>query len=220
MGWDQMQGWRRRISFDDINVDTRYIEELHREEASECSAGEKWSDAKEVLRAGIGKSPHAISDEFSVAGAKQFIEQYFASPYYDKQNSAPLLLKVSLLLPHYPYFCDEEKFTYYLNRVEPFMDEEVLDHPFLSEHRVHVGEDVSKRDLRRATAAYYGMVETVDAQYGEVLAALRHIGEDPDDWIIIYTSDHGEMLGEHGIWEKQKFFEGSVRVPLFIRDEC
>ena len=50
-----------------------------------------------------------------------------------------------------------------------------------------------------------------------MLDALDAAGQDLDEWIIIYTSDHGEMLGEHGIWEKQKFFEASVGVPLFIR---
>lgn len=48
-------------------------------------------------------------------------------------------------------------------------------------------------------------------------AALEFAGQDLDDWIILYTSDHGEMLGQHSIWEKQKFFEGSARVPLIIR---
>ncbi|MFH5185221.1 sulfatase/phosphatase domain-containing protein [Paenibacillus sp. TAB 01] len=77
--------------------------------------------------------------------------------------------------------------------------------------------DVSERELRRATAVYYGMVETIDEQYGRVIRALEHAGQNLDDWIIIYTTDHGEMLGEHGIWEKQKFYEGSARVPLIIR---
>ena len=40
------------------------------------------------------------------------------------------------------------------------------------------------------------------------------MGQDIDDWIIIYTSDHGEMLGEHGIWEKQKFYEASARFHI------
>jgi choline-sulfatase len=71
--------------------------------------------------------------------------------------------------------------------------------------------------MRRATAAYYGMIETIDEHYVRVLDQLRYVGENLDNWIIVYTSDHGEMLGEHGIWEKQKFYEGSVRVPLIIR---
>ena len=71
--------------------------------------------------------------------------------------------------------------------------------------------------IRRATAAYYGMVEGIDEDYGAAMAALEHVGQNLDDWIIIYTSDHGEMLGEHRLWEKSKFFEGSVKVPLIIR---
>ena len=82
---------------------------------------------------------------------------------------------------------------------------------------MRVGKDGSPRELRRAVAGYYGMIETIDEMYGSLLAALEHAGQDLDDWIIVYTSDHGEMLGEHGIWEKQKFFEASARVPLIIR---
>ena len=84
----------------------------------------------------------------------------------------------------------------------PYLDQSVFPHPFLSQRQVRPGKDVSEREIRRATAAYYGMVETIDSQYQEVLEALTHVGENLDDWIIVYTSDHGEMLGEHGIWEQ------------------
>ncbi|HEV7298842.1 MAG TPA: sulfatase-like hydrolase/transferase [Tepidisphaeraceae bacterium] len=219
MGTDQMQGWRRRISFDDIHVDSRYMTGMLKHEAERYRSGnKKWSDTQEALRAGVGKSPHAISDDFSVDAATRYAKEFFTSPYYDKESPhAPLLLKVSLLLPHYPYFCDEEKFTYYMNRVTPFVNETVADHPFLSQKQVRIGQDASERDIRRTTAAYYGMVETIDAQYGQVMNTLTHLGQNLDDWIIIYTSDHGEMLGQHGIWEKQKFYEASARVPLIIR---
>lgn len=77
--------------------------------------------------------------------------------------------------------------------------------------------EANPRDIRRATAAYYGMTESLDERYGKILNKLEELGQDIDDWLIIYTSDHGDMLGEHGVWEKTSFFEGSVRVPLFIR---
>jgi choline-sulfatase len=214
-----MQGWRRRIAFDDLQVGVSHLTERVPAEFSRYAMpGQKWSDAKEVLRAGIGSSPHAIADEFAVQGAAAFIEQYFNSPFYDRESPRqPLLLKLSLLQPHYPYLTDAEKFGYYLNRVQLFTNESPSDHPFLSQRQVRVGVDVSERDLRRATAAYYGMIESIDTFYGKTMEALRQVGENLDDWIILYTSDHGEMLGEHGIWEKQKFYEGSVRVPLIIR---
>lgn len=61
------------------------------------------------------------------------------------------------------------------------------------------------------------MIENVDDYFGQVLQALEHAGQNLDDWIIIFTSDHGEMLGQHGIWEKKSFYEASARVPLIIR---
>jgi choline-sulfatase len=219
MGEDQYQGWMQRIGIDS-GVSPKYIEGYQHEIGSQYGGSvtsKKWSDAKEIQRAGVGKGPIVGRDEYTVQGALHFIEDYFNSPYYDREETRPLLLKVSLLQPHYPYFTSEDKFNYYLNRVQPFEQEEVFDHPFLSRRQVKVGEDVSPRELRRATAAYYGMVETIDEMYGSILNALEQVGQNLDDWIIIYTTDHGEMLGEHGIWEKQKFFEASVRVPLIIR---
>ncbi len=219
-GPDQMQGWTQRIG-NQMHVGDRYIEG-RRDEAFERVARPtrevKWSDAKEVRRAGIGRAHHTAQDAYTVQGALDFIGHYFNDPFYDReQGQRPLLLKVSLNQPHYPYFTDAEKFNHYLNRVQPYLETETFPHPFLSQRPVQPGVDASERELRRATAAYYGMIETIDAHYGRVLAALEHVGQNLDDWIIVYTSDHGEMLGEHGIWEKQKFFEASARVPLIVR---
>ena len=219
-GTDQMQGWTKRVC-GDISVAPRYIDDRVDEEFEKHVrpvSSIKWSDAKEIVRAGIGRSPAGINDEYSIQGALEFIEEYFTSPNYDREQSQrPLLLKVSLNAPHYPYHTSAERFTYYLNRVTPFIDQPVPSHPILSRRQVRPGIDISDREIRRAVAAYYGMVETFDAQFAQVLDGLRHAGQELDDWIIIYTSDHGEMLGEHGIWEKQRFYEASAKVPLIIR---
>lgn len=216
-GIDQMQGWTERIS-GDIRTTSAIEDKIPEEVERYTVSKQKWSQSKEVYRAGVGKGPGADHDAYAVQGALHYIESYFNSSYYDRPQVAPLLLKVSLVQPHYPYFTDEDKFTYYLNRVKPYFNQTVSDHPFLSKWQVPSdGEPVSERDIRRATAAYYGMIETIDEHYGTVMDALGHVGEDLDDWIIVYTTDHGEMLGEHGVWEKQKFYEGSARVPLIIR---
>ena len=220
-GPDQMQGWTQRIGIQDIHVESRYIDsrdEAEHRRIREVIGRQKWSNAKEIRRAGVGLSPYAAIDDYTVDGALLHIDRWFADPMYDRPQSVrPLLLKVSLLQPHYPFFCDEDKFTYYLNRVELFADEHLPDNPILAQRRVEPGRDVSWREIRRATAAYYGMVQRVDELFGLVLRRLEHVGQDLDDWIIIYTSDHGDMLGEHGIWEKSVMYEGSVRVPLIIR---
>lgn len=219
-GKDQMQGWTHRIgsemSMSPSNIEGRDEEACRKLEKPQPHR--KWTQAKEVKRAGIGRAPHVVSDEYTVQGALNFIDNFFLNPYYDRETpDKPLMLKVSLNQPHYPYTAEEDKFRYYLNRVELFDDIEAFDHPVLSRFHVKPGQDVLEREIRRAVAAYYAMVETVDDQFGRILDALEQAGQNLDEWIIVYTSDHGEMLGEHAVWEKQMFFEGSARVPLFIR---
>ena len=220
MGPDQMQGWTNRLA-PDAAVADRHIEGLIEGEAERYQPPPgigKWSNQKEIERAGIAHGRYQEFDRIALDSTRMFVRRHFLDPEYDRPGAhRPTMLKLSLLQPHYPFFTDEEKFTYYLNRVPIYHDEPIFDHPKLSLSQGGNEVDATERDVRRATAAYYGMVETIDGHYRSVLDALEHAAEDLDDWIIIYTSDHGDMLGEHGIWEKTQFFEGSVRVPLIIR---
>lgn len=220
MGTDQMQGWNLRVGHDN-EISARYIENRVETDFRKYKYSSKWCPwDEEVQRAGVGKSRYVIRDEYAVEGALNVIREHFVSSDYDKKEpTKPMLLKVSLNSPHYPYLTDQSRFEYYLNRITPFLDQEEFDHPVITRDwdTVKVGDAVTERDVRRATAAYYGMIEYMDSLYGRVLDTLRNSGQDLDDWIIIYTSDHGDMLGEHGIWMKYKFFEGSARIPLIIR---
>jgi choline-sulfatase len=221
MGVDQMQGWTERVC-GDLHVHASHIAgrdaaAVARYPKPDDGTG-KWSDVKEIKRAGIGGGARADFDRRAVEAAQDCVREYFVAADYDRPRShQPLMLKLSFFQPHYPYVTDEEKFTYYLNRVQPFLNQQLFPHPWLSMRTVTPGTDVSVREIKRAMAAYYGMIETVDMYYGQILDTLRQVGQDLDDWIIVYTTDHGEMLGEHGIWEKKTFFEASARVPLIIR---
>jgi choline-sulfatase len=221
-GTDQMQGWLHRpAGIGDLEVHPKHIPGRVEAEFARYQRpfeDYKWTYAKEVKRAGAGRSYNHVKDQQATRTACEFIEEYFTSPAYDREMlRQPLLLKVSLLQPHYPFQTDAQRFGYYLNRVQPFLGQQVAEHPVLSRHQIRPGLDASEREIRRATAAYYGMIEALDAHYAQVLDQLEYVGQDLDDWIIVYTSDHGEMLGQHGIWEKQQFYEASVRVPLIIR---
>lgn len=222
MGPDQMQGWCRRVGMD-------HMCETEAPQSEVSGLRRKWSDAKEVRRAGVGSGPttHAW-DDYALDGFRRLVNELLIDPHYDKARpDQPMLLYLGLNNPHYPYFADEASLSYYLNRVTPYTDQTPFPHPWLGRTAnpegdtpfVAVGDtgQVSHRDVRRATAAYYANVERIDTQFGQALDALVHAGQDTDDWLIIYFSDHGEMLGQHAIWEKQKFFEGSVRVPLIVR---
>ena len=70
--------------------------------------------------------------------------------------------------------------------------------------------------IRRARHAYLAAISYVDDRIGQVLLALRESGLE-DDTIVVFTADHGEMLGERGLWFKMAFFEHAARVPLVVR---
>jgi choline-sulfatase len=76
-------------------------------------------------------------------------------------------------------------------------------------------EPVTEAQVRAARRAYYGAIAYVDELLGRLMQALRSAAL-AQDTIVILTSDHGEMLGERGLWYKMSFFEGSCRVPLVI----
>lgn len=222
VGVDQAQGWTHLIGMES-GVAPHHL--AGRDEDSyrglPTPATHKWSQVTEVKRAGIGRSPYVARDEYTVAGALQYVHEHFVDSYYDRAiPEVPLLLKVSLHQPHYPYLTPHrELFEHYLTRVPLYEDQELSGHPVLGgrRHVVRAGIEVTRREQQRAVAAYYAMIEAADALFGQVLDGLRLAGQDLDDWIVVFTSDHGEMLGEHGVWEKQRFYEGSARVPLFVR---
>lgn len=74
---------------------------------------------------------------------------------------------------------------------------------------------VPKERVQRARAAYFGLITEMDELIGSILAELERSGQ-ADNTIVIYTSDHGEMLGEHGLWLKNLLLEGAATVPMMI----
>ena len=218
-GQDQMMGWRSRVS-PDAEVVAGAVDDPIEEEFARYRPDpqfKKWSNQRELEEARPGRGPYQAFDQRAVTGALEYLERFFDDPLYRRpQSHLPLFFKLSLKQPHYPYFTDQERFDYYHNRVPVYL-EEPCDHPVLSLSQQGKPVCASEATIRNATAAYYGMIDQVDCHYGSVLDKLKSLGNDLDDWIIVYTSDHGEMLGQHGIWEKTRFYEASVKVPLIIR---
>ncbi|MEX0324939.1 MAG: sulfatase-like hydrolase/transferase [Puniceicoccaceae bacterium] len=216
-GRDQMQGWTQRIGMDQIV----FPQALGKEAKTKHDAFSKenppmWDLKKELEMAGPGDNYFGINDRFTIQGALNFIDERFTGRTYDRNDHRPLLLKVSLTQPHYPFICTQEKFDYYIDKVRPYPERHgIVDHFFARDWTFD--PPVSKEQKLKAIAAFYGMVEEVDEQFGQVCQALEDAGQDLDDWIIVYTTDHGDMLGEFNTWWKLKFYEGSVKVPLFIR---
>lgn len=206
-GPDQMQGWLHRIGSETaVRWPAAY--------ASRSQIGRrKWAGADDVRGAGAGISPLGIHDDFTVRGTLDLLRMQAlgAAP-----KDAPMLLMVSLQQPHFPLLTSPRLLDYYRDRVPIYWNEPPAGHPFLDKGRIDASDGITEADVRRATATYYGMVEQTDHRFGVVLRALNEAGHDLSQWIIVFTADHGDMLGQHGVWEKRKFYDASVKVPLFF----
>ncbi|MFP6807162.1 MAG: sulfatase-like hydrolase/transferase [Pseudomonadales bacterium] len=97
-------------------------------------------------------------------------------------------------------------------------DEEAQTHPWLAEH-ILSGRNMSHEDLikhRRLQAGYYGLMNEVDDNMGRLIAFLKECGE-WENTIFIFTSDHGEQMGDHWLYGKAGFFDESYHIPLIFR---
>lgn len=123
-------------------------------------------------------------------------------------------------MPHPPFVGLQEYFEYYLRRVTmpnipPGSLEEL---PFIYQQLrnfKNIATPIPDERIRRARAAYYAMITEVDDDIGRVWQAIVESGE-ADNTIFIYSSDHGESLGEHGLWLKNNLYDVAARVPLVI----
>jgi choline-sulfatase len=131
-------------------------------------------------------------------------------------DDRPFCLVAGFLAPHCPFVCPRE---YFQRHYESMTLPEVPEGPLHPVHRRlrHNSriEDLSEEEILRTRAAYYGLVEWFDALVGEVLSALQAEGM-LENTMVIYTSDHGDQLGDHGLWWKSTFYESSVGVPFVI----
>ncbi|MFC7249206.1 sulfatase-like hydrolase/transferase [Halomicroarcula sp. GCM10025324] len=135
------------------------------------------------------------------------------------KSEEPWLLSVNSLIPHFPLEVEQ---SYYDRYPPEEMDLPVDyppsdDHPVLNQLREHFdGLDLRKETLRRTRSAYFGLITALDDYIGDLLDALERTGQ-ADETLVVYTSDHGEVLGDHGLWWKCNMYEQSVGVPLVMR---
>jgi choline-sulfatase len=133
----------------------------------------------------------------------------------------PFLLVASFSHPHDPFAVPQRYWDLFrdadIDMPAPGMAPDALDpHSRRLRHVSNMdAEPVTEAQVRAARHAYNGAIAYVDDLVGRLMAALRSAGL-AEDTIVVLTSDHGEMLGERGLWYKMSFFEGASRVPLVI----
>jgi choline-sulfatase len=137
------------------------------------------------------------------------------------REQTPFFLAVGLYRPHTPYVAPKKYFDLYPLEtiVVPKEPEGYLDTLPLPA-RESVRDKKAQVDLpddlaRQAIQAYYASITFADAQVGRILDALEATGL-AENTIVLFTSDHGYHMGEHGHWQKRTLFENATRVPLII----
>ena len=140
----------------------------------------------------------------------------------ESDDRRPFFLTVSYTHPHDPFMITREYWDRYAGRTidDPITPGGRQGHPDDYSRRLLAALDLDGLELtgaqiRNARRAYYGAISYLDDNIGRVLAALRAANRNRPT-MIIFASDHGEMLGERGLWFKMSFFERSARVPLIM----
>jgi arylsulfatase A-like enzyme len=146
----------------------------------------------------------------------------------EREADKPFFLWANFYDPHHPFVAPQE----YLERYDPATvpvplggPENLASRPPIltnASAKSYAGiargyAEYSAAEIQEAVAAYYAMVTLIDDEVGQILATLRDLGL-ADNTLVIFTSDHGEMLGDHATMLKgPMMYEGAVRVPLIAR---
>lgn len=143
--------------------------------------------------------------------------EFFRSRVLGKE-AQPWLLHISYTQPHEAYQSVPEFWQRYedVDIALPRIPADDAPHPTTEWLHVHHGIDRAPPDedtIRASRQAYYAMISHLDDYLGELIAELKHLGL-YDDTVIVFTSDHGDMLGERGMWFKRSFYQGSLQVPM------
>ncbi|MEF2071869.1 choline-sulfatase [Consotaella aegiceratis] len=215
VGPDQMHGFEERLTTDIYPADFGWTPDYRK-------PGERidwwFHNLGSVTGAGVGEITNQLEYDDEVA--------YQATrKVYDlgrRHDPRPWMMTVSFTHPHDPYVARKKYWDLYEDCEHLMPANPALDYDSQDKHtkRLYDASDwrsfrITEDDIRNSRRAYFANISYIDDKIGEVLEALDAT-EQTDDTIVVFLSDHGDMLGEHGLWFKMSFLDGSARVPLMI----
>lgn len=165
---------------------------------------------------GVTEIPESLLQEQVVAQETvAWIREHEAA-----QPDKPWFLMASFSRPHFPLTAPRRWIDRYSpdDITEPMAPAggDAYDHPMSVGMRKGFGaEEIEHDEMMRARASYFACVSYLDELLGDLLTRLEATGQ-LDNTIIVYTSDHGELAGEHGVWWKNAWYEACTRVPLIV----
>ncbi|KAK8065564.1 choline-sulfatase [Apiospora hydei] len=179
---------------------------------------EWYHNASSILQAGTCVRSNQLDyDEEVMYKSQQFLYDHIR----EGPDKRPFCMTVSLTHPHDPYTIEEKYWDLYegvdidLPKVKIPKEQQDAHSKRLMKVTDIWDEDFTDEQIKRAKRAYYGAVSYVDDCIGRLLDTLKRCRLDKNT-IVVFSGDHGDMLGERGLWYKMSYFESSVRVPLLF----
>ena len=184
-------------------------------------------DYRAQIKSAFRLTPEHWRGQTSVLPQEHDLTSFLADEAKDwlinRATDKPFMLKLAFVQPHVPLISDPVWSKYYedadvdVPKLKPAEAVNEQWEQYLSVLATHSQAQMMDHDfVQNGIRHYLGMVSLVDQKVGEVLTTLEELGQLDNTWIV-YTSDHGEMLGDHNLWAKMNFYHGSVQVPLIVR---
>ena len=214
IGPDQLHGFEKRLTTDIYPSDFGWTPDWTRPEHRPSW----YHNMLSVVQAGVCQTSNQLDYDEEVAF--HAVRKIFDIARDD--DDRPFCMFVSFTHPHDPFAITQEYWDRYNHReidlptVPPIPIDQLDPHSRRLRHVCAMDQyGQTEERVRNARHAYYAMISYVDDKVGQLMRALDTSGQ-RDNTIVVFTSDHGEMLGERGLWYKMNFFEWSARVPLIF----
>ncbi|MEX2632036.1 MAG: choline-sulfatase [Tistlia sp.] len=215
IGADQLHGFEQRLTTDIYPADFGWTPDYRK-------PGERIDWWYHNLGSVVGAGTAEISNQLEFDDEVAYQAERKLYDLARGQDPRPWCLTVSFTHPHDPYVARPEFWDLYADcpalapRVGPLPYEALDPHSRrLWQANDQGAHTVTEEDVARARRAYFANVSYLDSQIGRLLGVLERCGQ-AEDTAVVFLSDHGDMLGERGLWYKMSFFEGSARIPLTI----
>ncbi|MEO0911806.1 MAG: choline-sulfatase [Pseudomonadota bacterium] len=213
VGPDQLHGFEERLTTDIYPADFGWTPDYRK-------PGERidwwYHNMGSVTGAGVAETSNQMEYDDEVA-------HHAGAKLYDLArggDARPWCLTVSFTHPHDPYVARRRYWDRYEDCAHLLPEIPAMDYAEHDPHAQRIFDandwrsfDITETDIMRARRAYFANISYLDDKIGEI---LRILDDTRQEAVIVFLSDHGDMLGERGLWFKMSFYEGSARVPLMI----
>lgn len=215
VGADQLHGFEDRVTTDVYPSDFSWTTDW-------SLSAETWFPWYHSMRGILDAGPwrRSVNTEYDQEVANEAAR--WLHDHADTSDDKPFFLAASFISPHDPYLAPHRHWEMYegIEIDDPVVGDIPVDERDPHSRRLYYTtgrhmDEVTPADIRRMRRAYYAVMTWVDDRVGEVLDALDAIGA-RDDTIIVLTADHGDFLGERGLFYKMSFHEFSARVPMIV----